>query len=60
MMAIGQFQMLFLAASQTHRIPENTPSHSNIPVPKTNWERLSLNASRKIIWQMYILVLVLS
>ena len=43
--AIGQFQMLFFAANQTHNIPVNTPNHSNKPVPKINCDKLSLKAS---------------
>lgn len=52
--AIGQFQILFLAASQTQRIPVKTPHHSNNPVPKRNWFMLSANSFVNAnIFQMY-------
>lgn len=52
--AIGQFQMLFLAASQTQSMPVKTPHHSNNPVPKRNWFMLSVNSfANNNIFQMY-------
>lgn len=58
MIAIGQFQMLFLAASQTHKMPVKTPSHSNTPVPYTNWVKLSLRAlAMANMFQKYKIVL---